>query len=197
MDFINHVKEQIANPAFGFKKQDELLRTILRTANRLGKTNGETNIAVSFKPQMVIFKKGVDGGSNDVGAVLEIYHPNQPTGAFIFDKEECEKDFKKCLKEAKMRGEEVLYFNNFHKIYCMSSFAEFVKNINGKNIQLKPEHIHTYTWGKQKYYLLTYTPINSNSSVGFSPTEMAFGRFVDGFTYVVKKEHWREYRATL
>ena len=107
--------------------------------------------------------------------------------------------FHKAVKYAKKEKEEIFFVSVVLNEYRHANWEEFLQQVDQwverlDDVELLEDNIRSWKWGEQKYYRLTFTSANMTKT---SSTEFAFGRLVQGLTYVVKKEHFKKHKTTL
>ena len=107
--------------------------------------------------------------------------------------------FHKAVKYAKKEKEEIFFVSVHLNEYRHANWEEFLQQVDQwverlDDVELLEDNIRSWKWGEQKYYRLTFTSANMTKT---SSTEFAFGRLVQGLTYVVKKEHFKKHKTTL
>ena len=88
--------------------------------------------------------------------------------------------------------EEVLCFHNEVNRYGFLSVDEIIVDLKRMDVELLESNIKIFKNGGKKFYRLTYTPQQSGKNCGLSRVEFAFGHLIDGFTYIVGKETYRD-----
>jgi ribosomal protein L23 len=88
--------------------------------------------------------------------------------------------------------EEVLTLDNQVNKYGVSSVIDAIFDLKSLDVELLESNIKIFKNGGKKFYRLTYTPTKGAKKCGLSRVEFAFGHTIDGFTYIVEKETYRD-----
>ena len=153
-------------------------------------------IALQFKTRRVEFLH------HETQICLDYIQEKTQTDEFesrIVMKDKETERFHKAVKYAKKEKEEIFFISVHLNEYRNANWEEFFTQVDEwveelDDLELLDDNIRTWKWGKQKYYRLTFTSANMTA---VSRTEFAFGHYIHGLTYVVKKEDFKKHKEEL
>ena len=130
-----------------------------------------------------------------IGAVMEYTNEQHTTSTVEVETQGFNAAIKTFRKEPNCAG---LRCDVDYNSYCLVTnemFDPWMKNMEKDPlICLRKENIRTWTWGKQKYYRLTFTAPTYHHH---SNIEKAFGHDIVGETIIMTKEKYKSCKKML
>ena len=192
--FLKQIKEQIDDADFAFENKSLLCNDVIRNVMELQKKH-KTPIHLEFEYKKICFSNPTTNQTYNI-----INQDKKETDGMYIQSREVEmfqqaiKDFKKTgLKN----GEEVIVYHNELRDYRFGTWNEIMNDIKNHNLKLVDCNVRTWKWGSKKYIRFTLVSNIENKSCGLSGMEFAFGHHIDGFSYCVESELWKEKKPEL
>ena len=192
--FLKQIKEQIDDADFAFENKSLLCNDVIRNVMELQKKH-KTPIHLEFEYKKICFSNPTTNQTYNI-----INQDKKETDGMYIQSREVEmfqqaiKDFKKTgLKN----GEEVIVYHNELRDYRFGTWNEIMNDIKNHNLKLVDCNVRTWKWGSKKYIRFTLVSNIENKSCGLSGMEFAFGHHIDGFSYCLESELWKEKKQEL
>ena len=175
-----------------FSNPHKTAAEVLKKSYELQQKYKGTPIALQFKTRRVEFLHATT-------KICVDYMEEKTMDNSIVLKDKEIKRFHEAVKYAKKEKEPIFFVSVHLNEYRNANWEEFFTQVDEwveklDDVELLDTNIRSWKWGKQKYYRLTFTSSNFTS---LSRTEFAFGHFIYGLTYVVKKEDFKKHKEEL
>ena len=192
--FLKHIKEQIDDADFAFENKSLLCNDVIRNVMELQKKH-KTPIHLEFEYKKICFSNPTTNQTYNI-----INQDKKETDGMYIQSREVEK-FQQAIKDFKKtglkNGEEVLVYHNELRDYRFGTWNEIMNDIKNHNLKLVDCNVRTWKWGSKKYIRFTLVSNIENKSCGLSGMEFAFGHHIDGFSYCVESELWKDKKQEL
>ena len=193
-EWVEKLKKPLTEHAFSNPRVKAI--EVMRKWNELQQKYKGKRIALRFQTRRVEFLHHETQICVDY--IQEITREDEFDRCIMTTKKETER-FHKAAKNAKKQQEEIFFVSVGLNEYRHANWVEFFTQVDEwveklDDVELLEDNIRSWKWGTQKYYRLTFTSANMTKT---SSTEFAFGRLVQGLTYVVKKEDFKKHKAKL
>ena len=77
-----------------------------------------------------------------------------------------------------------------------ATWKEFIDDVKSYDVKLLDCNVRNWKWGNKKYIRFTVVA-KSTKYCGTSGMEFAFGHMIDGFSYLVESELWKDNKYEL
>ena len=192
---ILRIKAQLADPDFGFSKDDQA-RMFSEVWECARKAQERTK-----QPTKLTFSKDHVIVTNEQGkGVFGVIKPTQFAPVIMKDVETVRfhtqmKHFKRHVKDD---GEEVLFHHNALDAYQVCKVNELIAELKAlKDFKLHDCHVRTFKHLKGiKYARITVVPPEGKET-SMSRVEFCFGHMINGFTYIMPLDVWKARKADI
>jgi len=193
MAHFKQIKEQIDDADFAFENKSLLCNDVIRNLMELQKKH-KTPIHLEFQYKKICFSNPTTNQTYHI-----INQENTEIDGLYIKSREVEK-FQQAIKDFKKNGvkngEEVLVYHNLMREYRFGTWKEIMDDVKINNLKLVDCNVRTWKWGSKKYIRFTLVS-NNEKGCGLSGMEFAFGHHIDGFSYCVESELWKEKKQEL
>ena len=192
-DFFKQIKTQIDDEDYAFENKSALCNDVIKNVMELQKKH-KTPIYLAFEYKKICFS---NPSTNETYHIIN--QDKKETDGLYMKSREVEK-FHQAIKDFKKNGlkngEEVLVYHNLLREYRVGTWNEIMNDININDLKLVDCNVRTWKWGSKKFIRFTLVS-NNHKSCGISGMEFAFGHLIDGFSYCVESELWKEKKHEL
>ena len=193
-ELMTNIKKELTEHAFS--NPGERLVEVMAKLNKNQQKYKGTQIALQFKTRRVEFLHAETEICVDY--IQELTREEDMNRCIMMKDKETER-FHKAVKHAKREKEEIFFVSVHLNEYRNANWEEFFGQVDEwvrqlDDVELLEDNIRSWKWGTQKYYRLTFTSANMTAT---SRTEFAFGHYIQGLTYVVKKEDFKKHKDKL
>ena len=192
---LTQIKTQIDDTDFAFTDKTNLMREVLDKVIDLQKKHGGTTVYLEFEYKKIMF---ADPTTKQVYFII-----NQnltPDEKRVYIKSVEIEKFQNAVKDFKKygvkKGEQVLIYHNELRDYRCATWKEFIDDVKSYDVKLLDCNVRNWKWGNKKYIRFTVVA-KSTTYCGTSGMEFAFGHMIDGFSYLVESELWKDNKYEL